>query len=311
MVAINSFIHGIFPRSEKLIKISRDYDRKRASLTSLHQQQKQDTKNLFSQQKKLKFKYIEDGKLCWQDIFRPFTDHSQGIKTGSLTRYFDNNTFFRQPIIKGKIKFNQAKILDYFCPDKAVNKITLPSFFYLAKISDNNYYKNLESFLSSLAEQYHFLVKKLEKRGINFVQLNDPYVVYHKITNQELIIYKKAFSQFRNGLTSTIALHTFFGNISPLFNELINFPHDVLGFDCFKTNLEELTKQKVDKSLILGCLDSRSPVMENKKMIKGLVTKVVAKFNPPQIYLTTSSELEFLTSKLAYKKIEIIKNEKN
>jgi len=306
MVKVSVFIHGIFPRSEKLIQLSRDFDRQRASFSQLEKQQQKDRQQLINFQKKLKFEFVEDGKFAWQDIFRPFTDHSQGIKSGSLTRYFDNNTFFRQPIIKGKVKFNYARILNSFYFDKSTNKVTLPSFFYLAKVSQNNYYRNFLSLVFALTSEFKILAQKLEKQGITFIQLNDPYLVYHKINKKELAIYQKCLKQFRQGLKSKIALHTFFGSIDPYFHQLINFPIDILGFDCFKTNLENLPKIKIEKGLLLGCLDSRSLVLENKKMVKKLIAQVQEKFAPPQIYLSPNCDLEFLTADIAYKKIKLL-----
>ncbi len=306
MTKIASFVHGIFPRSESLIKTTRGFDRHRATLVQLKQEREKNFKQLMAAQKKFKFSFKEDGKFGWQDIFRPFAENSTGLKVGSLTRHFDNNTFFRQPVVQGKIKFKLTEMVKYFSTTDGVNKVTFPSFFYFAKIADNNYYRNWENLLLDLATEFHQLAKELEKLGVEFIQLNDPYLVYHKIAKTELLIFRKALDQFKKGLTSTIALHTFFGDASPIFRELAEFPVDALGFDFFKTNLEDLPKQQLDKALICGCVNSRSPVVENKAAVKKFVKSAIAKFKPPAIYLTANSDLEFLTAELAYKKLAVL-----
>ncbi len=309
MTKIATFVHGIFPRSETLIKTTRDLDRHRATPIQLKQERIKNLANLVITQKKFKFSFKEDGKFGWQDRFRPFAENSTGLKVGSLTRYFDNNTFFRQPIIKGKIRFKRPEILKYFSIPSEVNKVTLPSFFYFAKIADNKYFRNWESLLLNLAVEFHKLARDLEKLGVEFIQFNDPYLVYHKVTKTELLIFSKALTQFKKGLTATVALHTFFGDAAPIFNELVKFPVEAIGVDFFKTNLEELSKQQLEKALICGCVNSRSPVVENKSAVKKFVKKVKTKFKPPTIYLTPNSDLEFLTTELAYKKMGVIASE--
>lgn len=306
MTKVSFFIHGIYPRSEKLIQVSRDFDRKRASVSDLKNQQKKNRRKLINFQKKLKIQLIEDGKLNWQDIFRPFAENSSGIKLGSLTRHFDNNTFFRQPVIIGRVKFDRKKILKYCLNIKNVSKITLPSFFYFSKIAENQYYKNWQSLLFDLASEFRKLVKDLEKSGFDFIQFNDPYIVYHPINQKEIQTFKKALIQFKKDLKVKIDLHTFFGDGSKIFKTLVNFPVDAIGFDFFKTSLEDLPKQKLNKAIICGCLNGRSPVIENKKAVINFVNKLITKLNPPEIYLTSNCDLEFLTANLAYKKLELL-----
>src|SRR5438874_4873943 len=97
MSNIQSFIHGMYPRSQDLVTISRDFERKRKTLADLQAQQEKDTKAYLRLQKSLPFSSYEDGKCIWHDIFRPIAQATDGLSIGTLTRWFDNNTFFRQP----------------------------------------------------------------------------------------------------------------------------------------------------------------------------------------------------------------------
>ena len=106
---ISSWVSGIYPRSESLIEATRTYDK--------------DLKQLFKKEKIRSIKhqinnkcdYISDPLIDWDDNLRPFTDNIKGIERGALSRYYENNTFYRQPVIIGNISSSEIiLILNYF-----------------------------------------------------------------------------------------------------------------------------------------------------------------------------------------------------
>src|SRR2546430_1633248 len=58
---------GIHPRSEKLIELTRSYERAKTSWSQVEVQFEQETKELVKLQKSLGFRHISDGALGWQD----------------------------------------------------------------------------------------------------------------------------------------------------------------------------------------------------------------------------------------------------
>src|SRR5260221_9091665 len=99
------FIHGIYPRSEGLVTATQGYDRGRVKPEEVAALQASDRHVLVGLQDPEHFSLIEDGKLTWQDIFRPFNTTTQGFQKeeGNVTRWFDNNAFFRKPVIIGQL----------------------------------------------------------------------------------------------------------------------------------------------------------------------------------------------------------------
>ena len=96
---IGCYITGILPRSEELIKVTRSYIRGKTGNRELNKAFKNATSKLIEAQLAAEFSYISDGMLKWHDLLRPFTSNLQGATVGSLSRWFDNNTFYRKPII--------------------------------------------------------------------------------------------------------------------------------------------------------------------------------------------------------------------
>ena len=114
MSKVGAFINGVYPRTDILAQLTRDFDRHRVSAADVKKQQRKDFDNFLSVQKDAGLDYFEDGKISWQDIFRPIVEVSDGIEVGALRRWFDNNTFYRQPVIKGRVKLNTKKLDEYF-----------------------------------------------------------------------------------------------------------------------------------------------------------------------------------------------------
>ncbi|HZC31090.1 MAG TPA: hypothetical protein VE261_06185, partial [Gaiellaceae bacterium] len=46
---------------------------------------------------------INDGQIRWDDLFAVFARAWGGVSRGPLERFYDNNTYFRQPVIEGPI----------------------------------------------------------------------------------------------------------------------------------------------------------------------------------------------------------------
>jgi 5-methyltetrahydropteroyltriglutamate--homocysteine methyltransferase len=301
-VSVSAFIHGLYPRSEKLVAATRGIDRGRVTPSQLRKVQKSDRTTLIKLQKQLQCSFLEDGKIDWQDYFRPFVENSAGLKAGPLTRYFDNNTFFRQPQVTGTIKFNLNQLKPYF-PKLSPNwKVSLPSPFFFAKLSSPK--KNWEKTLKQFTLQLNKLARTLVNRGVSFIQLNDPYLGYHSATQKEIGLLRDMLEEFVKGLKATTAYHVYFGNAAPIFKYLLNFPVDAIGFDAFTTPLEELPVKPIDQQLILGCLDARTSSIEKKTVLKSYIKKILHQLKPSTVYLTPNASLEFLTVPLAQQKIK-------
>ena len=44
-----------------------------------------------------------DAQIRWDDLLSPFARTWSGVEPGPLERFYDNNTYFRQPVIDGRI----------------------------------------------------------------------------------------------------------------------------------------------------------------------------------------------------------------
>ena len=85
---------------------------------------------------------ITDGMIRWEDGQTPFANALEGFERKGLIRYFDTNTYYRQPVATGPIRFKHPITVDDFLFAKTHSKkpvkpvITGP--YTLARLSENN-----------------------------------------------------------------------------------------------------------------------------------------------------------------------------
>lgn len=303
---LQAFIHGIYPRSEQLVSASRDFDRKRKTERQLVSQQKADLASLTRLQTELGFDYIEDGKLSWQDIFRPLVESCPGLQAGALSRWFDNNTFFRQPVVVGKLSLDKEKLNQFFPKiSKGSWKVTLPSPFCFAKLvyGQDSFSKTLPAVTSLLAE----VINHLEKRGVAMIQLNEPYLGYHGAKKTDISLFIKSISALMPPKRRLkLGVHFYFGDCRPLISALFGkLPVDALGIDFYKTSLSGLPGN-FGYELIAGVVEGRNSLLERQQVLLEFTQKLAHKLNPPKIYLSNNSDLELLPEAIARKKLVIL-----
>ncbi len=314
MATVKTYIHGIYPRSNDLIQTSRELIRKKKKESDYLSQLKKDFLNLQQIQKSNNFDYIEDGKLNWHDIFRPIVESASGFKIGALTRWFDNNCFFRQPVAAGKLKLDKNKLDKLFpriTPEKKW-KVTLPSPFTFARLTLNETGTSFENLLDQITEIISEIISYLDKKGVNFVQLNEPFLPYQGVSNQDITLFNKMIKKLESKKGKlAIALHLYFGDAGPVLKKLDkNKFIDIIGIDFYKTALTSIPKN-FDYALAAGIVDGRNSLIEDQKTLKKFINDAVEHLKLEEIYITNNSDLDLLPETIASKKIEILSGIKN
>ncbi len=313
MSKVSAFIHGIYPRSQSLVKATRDLDRGRNTNKDFRNKLRGDFENLIKIQKEARFDYLESGLLNWADIFRPIVEATAGMETTTLTRWFDNNTFYRQPQIRGKLHLDEKKLKEFFpaCrqagpPVPSNWKVTLPSPFTFAKLTDDKNNSNFEKTLLEITQILSMVLAYLKDSGVSFVQFNEPYLVYHRPENKDIALFNKYMRQLlerKNGLK--VAVSFYFGDVGGIINRLDVSLIDVLGIDFYKTALSSLPKE-VPSEISAGLIDGRNSLLEDEKVLINFVESLIDRLDPNVLYITNNSDLELLPAPVAAKKIKLI-----
>jgi 5-methyltetrahydropteroyltriglutamate--homocysteine methyltransferase len=312
---IGCYATGMFPRPNKLIAATRAYERGALGNKALEKAFKEATLEVVKLQESAGLSHVTDGMLKWQDLLRPFAENLGGVKVDGLARWFDNNTFYKTPVIVGALhrngsitkKLMHVKLLPSEIPWKAI----LPAPYTFIKLSKIQLSKSKRELMFEYARILRDEIEELVALGFKYVQLSDPALVYNPfykpISKDLLSDVKEALKTAVKGTAVKTCLQTFFGDFCQILPEALDFPVDHLGIDLCETSLEGLKGYSFRRGVALGLVNSRSSLVEDQKWLvetaKRAINLVQCASEVSEIFICPNCDLEFLPWKKAEEKL--------
>jgi len=230
----------------------------------------------------------------------------RGVEIGSLERYMDTNTYYRQPEIVGPIAWDKPILVKDFVfarehsskPVKAI--ITGP--YTLAALSLDKHYNSREKLVLAIAEALREEVKALAAAGAERIQLNDPMIV--KGADPGLVA--KALTTVIDGVSAETGVYTWFGSAAAVLPALLDGPADVIGLDFVQGPANwDAVRSGFNKKLGFGIVDGRNTRLETPDQIADAIKRVTEFVPPERLYVNPSCGLEYLPRETAFAKLKI------
>ncbi len=316
---IGCYITGILSRPKELVELTRAYARGKVSGAELEKAFGEAARKAIDTQTSMELSYITDGMLKWQDLLRPFTENLTGVKAGSLARWFNNNAFYRKPLIVDDLERNKNIVgkssYTQFLPSALPWKAILPAPYTFIKLSENQFYKSKSDLMFKYAEILKEEIASLVKLGFKYIQLSDPALVYEPfnqfVSKGELSIVREALEVVVEGTPVKTCLQTFFGDFSKVLPEALEFPVDHLGIDLYETDLEKLKEYSFDKGVALGLVDARNSLVEEVDGLIETAKETIESLHGSKrmdVFICPNSDLEFLPWERAQEKMRVVGN---
>lgn len=301
---------GLYPRSDQLITLMRKHGRGTAGREELLSAVCEESRKIVETQRKAGMTIIVEGQLMWHDHFRPFTESIHGMEPGPLTRWFDNNMFYKKPVIIDELVWNRPVLLDYIILDAVRNtrwKLVLPEPYTFAALSDDRYYGRVEELVIAIADILSKELSILEERtSIEMVQLSAPMIVQRRLDRDSAEIVRQGIKQIKKTFSGRLMIHTFFGDFSHALPWILDLGADLLGIDLTSTGIENLAQHDIDRPLYAGILDSRNSYVESVEEVVRTAEALLEKVEPPEIHIGTSADMDFLPKTVADRKVTIL-----
>lgn len=301
---MEAYLTGVYPRSEKLVAATRAAVRGSLAQTEVDRALEEDLRIVTDIQKQADLDSYVDGQLNWQDLFRPFSEIFTGIEPSGLSRWFDNNTFYRKPIIKDRVSFKGEATKQYFraglLPGNGRKRAILPGPFTFATLSENRAYTSFSDLTDDLAHALEGLVRELRSLGYDQFQFDEPSLSTPGRGKADLEIAKRAFGTCANGRG---LIHTYFGDAGAIIDSLLDFPVESVGVDFYSTPESSLRKYKFDKALACGCIDGRNSLIESPVDLRETLLRIREDLEPAGISLIPNCSFEFLPASVAERKV--------
>jgi 5-methyltetrahydropteroyltriglutamate--homocysteine methyltransferase len=302
---VSAYQHGIYPRSEAVVEATRDLERGRTAADSVEEAFRRDRDEYLDLQRKAGLDLLSDGLLGWQDLFRPLVDSSEGLEAQVLVRWFDNNSFFRAPSIRGKaVLRDSAPWLDENgVPEPRV--ATLPSPFLFSRAAQSD--QDPDALMLDLARNVLApAAGRLVAAGAALVHLEEPWLPYFGIEDSSWEALENALGPVREATEDAVlVLHLYYGDVAPYVDRLRRLPVDAVGIDFTVTDPKGLPAP-LETGLVAGVLDGRRSVIEDPEAAAAFVLDVVDRLQPSTLHLSSGSDLELLGEQVARRKVEVL-----
>ncbi len=291
---------GIFPRSEKVVELTRAVERKRAGADELAAAIAEDEQRVIAIQRDAGLDYVMDGQFRWQDLLRPLSDGTPGMHPGGIVRWFDNNSFYRRPVITEMLRPTGQAVLSVLNVKALAGftwKAALPSPFALARLSENASGRSANQIVDDASAVIRAEAHALAAAGCAYLQFSDP-VLVTRAAPADVARARTALEKVTNGLRIRTALHTFFGDAGPLLGELVKFPVDEIGVDLYAGSLNGggggLRNVAAGKTLLVGAMDGRNSLVEDAVVLLDQVRRARDRLGAADVALVPNCDLEFL-----------------
>lgn len=295
-------ITGIHPRSEPLIRLTRRYDRRRASESELVSARARETERFLSFQREAGVPLISHGMFGWQDVFRPVCGSCEGVRAGALTRWFRTNTFFREPVVEGDLVLDEWDDPAFPRGERGMLAI-LPGAYTFARLARDERYRGVVRLMEAFGSVLHDICRWYIDRGCEHILLSEPSLVVTPPAPREW----EALAACLTGLGSgevDVTLHTYFGDASAILPDALDLPVDGLGMDFFETEMDTLAGYDVGGvRLACGCVDAENSLIEESGDITRFAAGLVDRLDVSSIALVPTTGLEYLPRDVADAKL--------
>jgi 5-methyltetrahydropteroyltriglutamate--homocysteine methyltransferase len=273
---------------------------------------------------------LTDGQIRWYDPVSHLAGKLGGVKINGLLRFFDTNTYFRQPVLRSKpVRTEPLAVEEFRFACNALGRIptgregiarvtvkaVLTGPYTLAKLSlaEDDAMKPLAARAEAYSQALAAEVKALADAGADIVQIDEPAIIKYP---GDWEIFTRALEPIcamrdearKTGRKLHLALYVYFCDPTPLYEKLAHLPVDVLGLDfTYSTKLADaVASAGSPRPLALGLVDGRNTKLESPAEVARVVERLLPKIKGERAYLGTSCGLEYLPRDRAAAKLGLL-----
>lgn len=305
MGGIRTTLTSAFPRPEGLVQATRDLDRGRTTPEKAEAEFAAAETEVRRIEAELRLDSVTGGYLRWPDLFRPFTTAWTGVTAGPLTRFFETNTFYRQPVLHEPPRPGNDHLRSWLPRGRAALGI-LPGPYTFVELSEVRYASRPSR--SPVVDVAAALAEEIRTLGADrppFLQFQEPSLAYDppRTGQADLVAAYQLLADASGG--SETAVWTYFADAGPAFATLATLPVDVVGFDLLETELPAGTRLG-GKGVGLGCIDPTTTLPEEPAAIAGRVRAVEKLLSPSTVWLGPNPPLDLLPFDAAVSKLTLL-----
>lgn len=269
------------------------------------------TRSAIAQLERAGIDVLNDGQIRWDDLLDPFARAWRGVDRGPLERFYDNNTYFRQPVISSAIASDgRALVRDLEIARSATAKplkvaICGPLTFATLTAEDRAY-RDVETRTLAVADALTAEIRGLAAVGADLVDVEDPAVV----ARPELIALARAAYERLAAAGVPLAIQPYFFAADRVLDQLATFPVAQVGIDLRSRETHALERLGAlgGKTVVLGVVDARNTRLESEAEVARVVEEAAKALGEDRVWAAPTTGLEYLPHDVAVRKLAVLVN---
>ncbi len=245
---------------------------------------------------------IVEGQLRWDDmIAHPLAVHD-AVETRGIVRYYDNNNFYREPVVSGELDFSGDVASELEAAADLVDdglQAVLPGPYSLADLATDEQYGDEADFLAAIAD---FLAGEVDAfPDVETLFLLEPSLVESAPDDGLDERASEAIDQVAAATDADVVVQPYWGALEEkVYAHLLDADVEAVGFDFVADqdqNLYNIQEYGATDDVSLGLADGQNTLVEDPEAIRDRVDWVfdqlpVSTFET--VYLTTNTETFYL-----------------
>jgi 5-methyltetrahydropteroyltriglutamate--homocysteine methyltransferase len=304
---------GDKPGQQRLRQAIARFDRGEIDRNGLEEVANDVTSEVIEEQEQAGIRLVTDGQIRWQDPLTYITSRLSGFETTGLLRWFETNTYYRQPLATGPIAWTQPILVDDYrfakAHAKTAVKPVLTGPYTIATLSHTKHHDSHRAFVLDLARALNAELKALAREQPEWIQVDEPAIVNNPSVRypRDFDLFHDAMNVLTDGVDARLALYCYHGDVAdvPRFASL---PFQLFGLDMVQgaANWGLLDGWARVKGLGLGVVDARNVRLEKEEELGEAIARGVRAAGAENLHVSPSCGLEFLPRDEAKTKLELL-----
>jgi len=257
---------------------------------------------------------VVEGQARWDDfIAHPLAVH-ENVETEGIIRYYNNNNFFREPVVTGKLSADGDVASELSAAGEAIDgglQGVLPGPYSLADLATDEYYGDDDEFLAAVAE---FLAGEIEGfPEIETLFLLEPSLVETPFDNERGEQVSTALDTVTAATDADVVVFPYWGALEEhVYAHVLDADFEALGFDLISNHDENVYNAQefgTPDDVALGVVDGKNTLIESADTVRDRIEWFEGQ-TPSEsygtVYATANVELSYLPESKFREKLDVL-----
>lgn len=250
-----------------------------------------------------------DGQIRWYDFFDPLCRDIDNLQAGGLLRWFDNNFYYRHPIVTGRLQFQGGSLSAWAREAVALSPVpiivALPGPFTVAALAEDQNYHNETSLIKDLVEVLQLEAASLQDSGVYEIQWDEP-ALAAGLTAVAPDTVQRVYDDLFGAMPLRQSVALYWGPSSPWLRAFQGAARVSVDVVAEPAVLHAITREAWPFDVGLGLVDARDVRLEEPQKIADTLDAVISHAGSEHVWLHPNAGLDLLPPDRAAQKVRLL-----